>query len=156
MAQKACFYPDGLRLFADIPCSKNGSEDNFCCGPAAICLSNKICWDGGSGYLRGSCTDATWKSSACPQFCLSRYAPRIHFSREDPLIDYCNAEPAGKAGGMKDCLDLNADSWCCLQESQTTCDCSQGNVTFSDNAHWYRRFLTLLQLPPPLAAPSLA
>lgn len=29
---------------------------------------------------------------------------------------------------MKDCLDLNADSWCCY-ESQQTCDCSKGNVT---------------------------
>lgn len=47
------------------------------------------------------------------------------------LIDCCHVEPAGTAGVMKDCLDLNADSWCCL-EGQTTCDCSKGNVTFPD------------------------
>lgn len=83
MARKACFYPDGSRIFADIPCSRNGDEDSVCCGPVATCLSNKICWDGGSGYVRGSCTDPTWKSSACPQFCLSRYAPRTRSCRED-------------------------------------------------------------------------
>lgn len=130
MARKACFYPDGSRIFADIPCLRNGDEDSVCCGPVATCLSNKICWDGGSGYVRGSCTDPTWKSSACPQFCLSRYAPQNSFlsGRYSPA-DYCHIEPAGEAGVLKDCLDLNADSWCCL-ESQKTCDCSKGNVTF--------------------------
>lgn len=70
-ASALCYFPDGTRLFADQPCLVNGSEDSFCCGPQATCLSDKLCWDGGSGYVRGSCTDPTWKSAACPQFCLS-------------------------------------------------------------------------------------
>lgn len=65
-----CYFPDRTRLLNDQPCIVNGTEDSFCCGPQATCMSDKLCWDGGTGYVRGSCTDVTWKSSACPQFCL--------------------------------------------------------------------------------------
>lgn len=42
--------------------------------------------------------------------------------------DYYHVEPGGEAGILNECLDVNADSWCCA-ESQKTCDCSKGNVT---------------------------
>lgn len=68
-----CYFPDRTILHDDRPCIVNGTEDSFCCGPQATCMSDKLCWDGGSGYVRGSCTDVLWKSPACPQFCLGMF-----------------------------------------------------------------------------------
>lgn len=125
-----CFDPDGTRLFADQPCLVNGTQDSFCCGPQATCLSDKLCWDGGGGYVRGSCTDATWKSSACPQFCLSML-PTTWSAR---AFRVCWPWPAPRdgAGQMTDCKDPTSDSWCCSADGKNgdPCDCASSNVTF--------------------------
>lgn len=70
-AHMSCYYPDGTYQPTDRPCNSNGTEESFCCGPGVTCLSDKVCDN--FGYVRGSCTDQSFKSSACPNFCLSTY-----------------------------------------------------------------------------------
>ena len=46
-------------------------EDSPCCGKNGTCLANGLCQNSKSNLTaRGTCTDRTWKSSNCPQFCL--------------------------------------------------------------------------------------
>lgn len=58
----------------DRPCYPD-RPTSFCCGIGEICSSNKLCIGGpGTGYMpynRGTCTDRTWQSPECPQFCRS-------------------------------------------------------------------------------------
>lgn len=67
----SCFYPDGSRADGDYACNLT-AEASFCCAVGYSCLDNKICIGSGDGvqpYNRGSCTDQTWRSPDCPQFC---------------------------------------------------------------------------------------
>ena len=76
------YYPDGVTVAAgDFPCTPDG--DSACCGDGFVCLSNNICMATGnevlkagqSLYVRGSCTDRTWKSRNCPSFCINPNPP---------------------------------------------------------------------------------
>ena len=72
----SCYYPDGTYIAADRPCITNGTQESFCCGSQGVtCLSDKVCYNSnassGNEYVRGSCTDRSFQSSACPNFCLS-------------------------------------------------------------------------------------
>ncbi|KAL8794381.1 MAG: hypothetical protein Q9195_003079 [Heterodermia aff. obscurata] len=73
-ASSLCYYPDGTDS-DDIPCHPT-ADVSFCCARASACLSNLVCENppnrasGFTGdYARGSCTDKSWNSTACPQFC---------------------------------------------------------------------------------------
>ena len=53
----------------DISCNTLGSAQGVaCCNPVAFCLDSHYCLENGV-VSRGSCTDKTWTSSACPQYC---------------------------------------------------------------------------------------
>ena len=75
-----CYYPDGTVTPADVPCL-SGSEPSWCCGFGYACLSNKICMstprtpNATNKYVRGSCTDQTWRAANCPSFCVNPNAP---------------------------------------------------------------------------------
>ncbi|CAF9940875.1 MAG: hypothetical protein HETSPECPRED_002666 [Heterodermia speciosa] len=107
-----CYSPDGKTIAGqDEPCN-GGSSESFCCGRGWACLSNKICMrtDRVSGnfylYGRGSCTDPTWQSAACPSFCLA------------------NLE-GGE--GLEKCEDSSRDSYCCVEDgANCTSNCVQG------------------------------
>lgn len=78
-AQRACFFPDGTRASGDIACNPDASSESACCGVGYACLANGICQqtsaapdNGGVRFIRGSCTDISWQSSSCPQFCIDR------------------------------------------------------------------------------------
>src|SRR5438876_2185174 len=69
---QTCYYPDGSRArdYTYVPCV-NGTHST-CCIPSEgdVCLSNNICFYTTGDYpFRGACTDSTWSSNACPQFC---------------------------------------------------------------------------------------
>ena len=72
-----CYYPDGTPARGDTPCSHSGNST--CCGSLYACMSNSICKSVGvtddpsdrTGYVRGSCTDRSWSSDACPAFCIN-------------------------------------------------------------------------------------
>ena len=72
-----CYYPDGLESKGS-PCNPTANVST-CCGPGFVCLGNGLCTPGPNDrktydykFYRSSCTDSTWKSSACPNFCLGR------------------------------------------------------------------------------------
>ncbi|QDS73167.1 hypothetical protein FKW77_002191 [Venturia effusa] len=63
---KTCYWPDGTTAANQSVCG-SGSQ-SACCPIGTECTSNGLCYD--LGYLkRGSCTDKTWGSSACPKYC---------------------------------------------------------------------------------------
>jgi hypothetical protein len=67
-----CYYPDGSQALYDYACNLT-AEASFCCAVGFNCLDNNICvaaeGKGKQRYNRGSCTDKTWDSPECPQFC---------------------------------------------------------------------------------------
>lgn len=80
---KNCYFPNSDPSGGDVPCDPSAS-DSVCCGRGWTCLSNGACefnldsidpQIGNSiGELwRGSCTDSSWKSAQCPQFCYGEF-----------------------------------------------------------------------------------
>lgn len=70
LAKPICYYPDGSIAQSDLPCGN--STDVACCGGSAICLTNGLCLDVSqpNTLARSSCTDKTWTSGNCPNYCL--------------------------------------------------------------------------------------
>jgi hypothetical protein len=70
-AQKKCYYPNGLEAANDHPCDPSDTN-SACCGGGlgAVCLTNKLCRSPDGNTIRGSCTDKSWASADCPQYCL--------------------------------------------------------------------------------------
>ncbi|KAH7322571.1 hypothetical protein B0I35DRAFT_509887 [Stachybotrys elegans] len=75
MAQ-ACYYPDGSLAPDQFRCTTDTAE-SFCCPDNENCLANKLCYFNSTGfddvfrhfYFRGSCTDQSWDSPDCPNYC---------------------------------------------------------------------------------------
>ncbi|PTB63350.1 hypothetical protein BBK36DRAFT_22627 [Trichoderma citrinoviride] len=75
-ANALCYYPDGTPAPGDVPCT-DSTANSVCCGTGYACLSNGICQatgdelkkPGATEFVRGSCTDKTFRSSSCPSFC---------------------------------------------------------------------------------------
>ena len=81
-----CYFPDGLQSKGS-PCNPTANVST-CCGPGFVCLGNGLCAPGPNDrktydykFYRSSCTDSTWKSSACPNFCLGRKCSHSIFSK---------------------------------------------------------------------------
>ena len=72
-----CYYPNGkanMELGAYVVCNTT-ADVSACCAPDDECTSNGFCRlktapDFG-GYWRNLCTDQTWQSDSCPQYCLN-------------------------------------------------------------------------------------
>jgi hypothetical protein len=63
-----CYYPNGDSKEDDVPCSS--APGSPCCPEGWQCLSNGLCYLDYANYLgRYTCTDKSWKSSGCPNFC---------------------------------------------------------------------------------------
>ncbi|KAK4141344.1 uncharacterized protein C8A04DRAFT_31094 [Dichotomopilus funicola] len=71
--QKTCYYPDGSIAKGDHPCDTDAEHSPCCAGDvlANQCLANKLCLSPKGRYARGSCTDPTWTSPDCPQYCIA-------------------------------------------------------------------------------------
>ena len=71
-----CYYPDGTVAQGDTPChsSSIGDGSSACCAAAHICLSNGLCLHTNvqEAIARGSCTDKTWQSLECAEYCSDR------------------------------------------------------------------------------------
>ncbi|KAF2263884.1 hypothetical protein CC78DRAFT_262699 [Lojkania enalia] len=74
-ANSTCYYPSGLENKGS-PCDSD-SEISSCCGPGFVCLSNGLCLPGPElkqeyryEFYRSGCTDASWNSTQCPQYCI--------------------------------------------------------------------------------------
>ncbi|KAF4545218.1 uncharacterized protein LTHEOB_5629 [Lasiodiplodia theobromae] len=69
-AANTCYYPDGSVADKDIPCSSS-SSGAACCPQGWQCLDDGIChFDEEDWITRYTCTDRSWDSAACPQYCL--------------------------------------------------------------------------------------
>ncbi|OIW26470.1 hypothetical protein CONLIGDRAFT_716748 [Coniochaeta ligniaria NRRL 30616] len=63
-----CYWPNGNEAGGWIPCS-DGPASN-CCHHTAICMSNGLCLGTIPSVLsRGACTDQSWNSTNCTQYC---------------------------------------------------------------------------------------
>ena len=69
LAQK-CYVPNGEEVSDDTPCNPTSSDQaSACCSRYDTCLSNGLCLEADMTLNRGSCTDRTWKSKGCAQWC---------------------------------------------------------------------------------------
>jgi hypothetical protein len=76
--EKKCYYPDNTLAPSDSDCNP-GEDASVCCGKGYVCLRNGVCQIDPSttgenaefrGTIwRGSCTDQSWSSARCPNFC---------------------------------------------------------------------------------------
>ncbi|KAL7812178.1 hypothetical protein V8C44DRAFT_349586 [Trichoderma aethiopicum] len=122
-----CFYPDGTPAPGDVPCT-DSTANSVCCGTGYACLSNGICQatgdelkkPGATEFVRGSCTDKTFRSSACPSFCGTPGQDNV-----------------GGGEGMAKCADTKEDLYWCinaanikLQEERDPCGDQDAVVFF--------------------------
>ena len=68
----SCYSPDRTLTEQDSPCDLS-SEESACCNRNDICLDNHLCLPQSSPLrniiYRGTCTDSSWQSDACPKYC---------------------------------------------------------------------------------------
>ena len=73
MTNAKCYFPDGSIATGDTPCNSVAASNSVsaCCGYSDICLDNALCLmqHNSPGIVRGSCTDETWQSHECAQYC---------------------------------------------------------------------------------------
>ena len=87
-----CYNPNGTNRNIGASDVASGTEAYFpcntvqpysmCCRNTDKCLANGLC-QGGAGLWRESCTDQTWRSTACVKLCVSetgRFPPTKNFS----------------------------------------------------------------------------
>lgn len=67
-----CYSPNGEAALGNYPCFL-GQAVSPCCGGGSICEASGLCKVVGSqavsDLIRGTCTDSTWQSTDCPQYC---------------------------------------------------------------------------------------
>lgn len=86
LAVAACFFPNG-EVAQDMPCNASAAV-GVCCGGypnKMVCLDGGRCQENTGTIYRGTCTDQTWSSPECPQFC-------SQCPREESLNSSCVAE----------------------------------------------------------------
>lgn len=100
LSRPNCYLPDKKTIaFGEIPCT----SDTYaaCCAPDAYCLQNGLCLTNLT-LLRGSCTDQTWTSPNCAQFCQDT-TPNKNTS-----ISPCQPDPNPLFGcGFRNCANSN-------------------------------------------------
>ena len=73
-----CYVPNGDIAPDNFPCFL-AQGVSACCGANAVCLSTGLCaplhFTSVSNIIRGTCTDPTWSSPSCPQYCTGRCPP---------------------------------------------------------------------------------
>jgi hypothetical protein len=93
---KQCYYPSG-GLAPGLPCFPD-RPNSQCCGFGWTCLSNGLCKTGPSNeknfksqFYRAGCTDQTWNSTSCAQFCrASKFTSTARtFSDHEGRSDSC-------------------------------------------------------------------
>lgn len=72
ISAQTCFFPNGDVSSRDTPCRALPSDQaSACCAYMDVCLDNGLCLAQQDNEVvsRGSCTDSTWQSDTCPQYC---------------------------------------------------------------------------------------
>ena len=77
-SQAKCYDVDGRVVEGDAPCNPD-AENSPCCGLYWTCLDTGVCTQESTKQIlrheetllaRGTCTDRSWASAQCPNFCL--------------------------------------------------------------------------------------
>ena len=76
LVHSLCYFPNGAVSTQDTPC-RDDLDQSTCCGQGYACLTNNMCMAtgkelqkaGATRFVRGSCTDKSWRSGNCPNFC---------------------------------------------------------------------------------------
>ena len=122
-----CFYPSGAEASQDFVCNPL-AKTSFCCGLGYACLGNKLCVRTAEAtdnnpalFNRGSCTDQTFESPDCPQFCNeaggeSQISPCSRISLTRSLAN------RNGGSGLFNCSQPSL--YCC---AGLGCDCDIGN-----------------------------
>ena len=118
----ACYFPGGTLATNDTPC-RDDKKNSVCCRQGYACLSNGLCQatgeepqkPGATEFVRGGCTDKSWRSSNCPLFCM-------------------NPDKENTAGGMglAKCENAKQDVYYCINSDQedVSCEDSIGVIFF--------------------------
>ena len=110
-AERKCYYPNGDEAAYDTPCT-NADGFTACCADGYICMSNGLCHRDSDDtendliFDRGSCTDQSWESDYCPQF--------------------CTANQRGGGHSMLRCDDKR-DRFVCITDDNSEPKCEQKN-----------------------------
>ena len=92
-----CYDFGGSLVEGDSACYQD-RDHSFCCGQNWTCLSSGICSrensteitpNGASPLQRATCTDKTWKSKQCPQFCTNQGGPRGMKQCDESYSTFC-------------------------------------------------------------------
>lgn len=112
-----CYYPDGTYDPTLAPC-KSAQEHSACCGAdTSLCLDNGLCFKEestwGNRLSRGGCTDKTWKSGACPQYCADGMQPVLRHLKPSKI--YSHLESVNMEGGCSLFLgpESTTGAFCC-------------------------------------------
>ena len=75
ISERRCYFPDGSIDTDGYVCNQTAAangEGSACCLHNDACYQTGTCFQDWSGVTyRQSCTDQSWKSPACPQYCTS-------------------------------------------------------------------------------------
>lgn len=121
IANATCYFPDGTIAASHRLCHV-GVKHSVCCRDGYGCLSNGVCslveyaWRADKVdpvYLRGSCTDETWRDPVCPKFCLE---------------DGTDGNPEY---GMIRCENANQEVFLCQTRDGRNCSDREWLVSFS-------------------------
>jgi len=119
---QSCYFPDGKTVATgDVLCPSNGTEAS-CCPSNSFCLDNGLCY--GRGLVtRSSCTDATWGSPACAEYCKPGevYRQNVVGDWNSPLIYGRYAESTGSAIDLTPCSSDGASNTFVCGINTTAC-----------------------------------
>lgn len=130
-----CHYPDGVANNGS-PCDPD-ADVSMCCGPTFVCISNGLCKVGRDTtrgynyeYYRSGCTDATWNSSSCPQFCVGG---RVHkyCCYKNPANQELDKDNLGGGNGLQSCGNQRfccAGKGDCCEDSSNIFSLGIGNI----------------------------
>ncbi len=91
-----CYSPDKSVAIDNYACNLSANV-SVCCGVGSICLDNKICQNGNDQIIRGACTDSTWQSPECPQYCMGKSMLLSPTRKIIQILIWCSQAPAQAA-----------------------------------------------------------
>lgn len=111
-----CYFPNGVIAPNDTPC-RDDTSNSVCCGQGYACLTNGLCQatgeelqkPGATEFVRGGCTDKTWRSSSCPSFCIENGVDNV-----------------GGGTGLSKCPNTDRDIYWCINKNYQSADCDTG------------------------------
>ncbi|KAF2239854.1 hypothetical protein EV356DRAFT_571947 [Viridothelium virens] len=134
--QQACYYPNGTSGIDSgyTPCDAS-AEFSACCEATDICVSNGYCFQQSTAenawnnrLARGLCTDPSWDSTSCPQFCkdVTSYSTNsVVLVIDAPVGQYCC--------GLSGSSGFNSTTGQCFQSTLSSPDRPYGTEPFTLN-----------------------